>query len=157
MMTAQHPLSPRLDQLVRAYEGLTPQSVSQLADFYAADAGFKDPFNDVRGRPAIMRIFRHMFEQLEAPRFIVTGRYFGDSEAGGNFAGEAMLRWELRFTSRKMGQGEQSIVGCTLLQFDAAGLISLHRDYWDAAEELFSKLPVLGGLTRALRRQLSAC
>lgn len=151
-MTALHPLSPRLDQLIEAFETLTPQSVSRLADFYAADARFKDPFNDARGRPAIARIFSHMFEQLDAPRFIVTGRYFGD----GASTGEVMLRWELRFSSRTMGRGEQSIVGSTLLQFDDAGLISLHRDYWDAAEELFSKLPVLGGLTRALRRKLAA-
>lgn len=29
----------------------------------------------------------------------------------------------------------------------------MHRDYWDAAEELYEKLPVLGDLMRWLRRQ----
>jgi hypothetical protein len=28
----------------------------------------------------------------------------------------------------------------------------MHRDYWDAAEELYEKLPVLGGLMRFLKR-----
>ena len=153
---APQQLSQRLDELIEAFETLTPQSVSTLADFYATDARFKDPFNDVRGRAAIGRIFCHLFAQLEAPRFIVTGRYFGASEPNGESAREIMLRWELRFNSRTMGHGEQNIVGSTLLQFDDAGQITLHRDYWDAAEELFSKLPVLGGLTRALRRQLAA-
>jgi hypothetical protein len=32
-------------------------------------------------------------------------------------------------------------------------LITLHRDYWDAAEELYEKLPVLGGLMRWLKKQ----
>jgi hypothetical protein len=27
----------------------------------------------------------------------------------------------------------------------------MHRDYWDAAEELYEKLPVLGGLMRWLK------
>ena len=31
-----------------------------------------------------------------------------------------------------------------------------HRDYWDAAEELYEKLPVLGALMRLLRRKLAA-
>ncbi|MGA0584669.1 MAG: nuclear transport factor 2 family protein, partial [Castellaniella sp.] len=36
------------------------------------------------------------------------------------------------------------------------GLVSFHRDYWDAAEELYEKLPVLGRLMRWLRKTLSA-
>lgn len=36
------------------------------------------------------------------------------------------------------------------------GRIVLHRDYWDAAEELYAKLPVLGGLMRYLKRKLAA-
>jgi hypothetical protein len=31
-----------------------------------------------------------------------------------------------------------------------------HRDYWDAAEELYEKLPVLGALMRLLKRRLRA-
>jgi hypothetical protein len=31
-----------------------------------------------------------------------------------------------------------------------------HRDYWDAAEELYETLPLLGTLLRALRSRLRA-
>jgi hypothetical protein len=31
--------------------------------------------------------------------------------------------------------------------------VAYHRDYWDAAEELYEKLPVLGGLMRFLKRR----
>jgi hypothetical protein len=30
-----------------------------------------------------------------------------------------------------------------------------HRDYWDAAEELYEKLPVIGVLMRAMRSRLA--
>jgi steroid delta-isomerase len=33
------------------------------------------------------------------------------------------------------------------------GRIAQHRDYWDAAEELYEKLPVIGGLMRWMRRR----
>ena len=148
----REPTAPNLDRLIEFFETLSPATVPRFAEFYAADARFKDPFNEVKGVPAIERIFAHMFEQLEAPRFIVTGRYFGTDAA----SHEVMLRWELRFRSRAMGAGEPTIVGSSLLVFDPAGRICLHRDYWDAAEELFSRLPLLGPLTRALRRQLAA-
>jgi len=34
--------------------------------------------------------------------------------------------------------------------------VTYHRDYWDTAEELYAKLPLLGGLMRLLRRRLAA-
>ena len=39
----------RLDDLVRFFETLTPQSLERFPEFYTADAWFKDPFNEVRG------------------------------------------------------------------------------------------------------------
>ena len=151
-MTPTPPLAERLDRLIRFFETLSPATIPDFATHYGANARFKDPFNEVRGLPAVERIFSHMFEQLESPRFLITGRYPGD----GASSGDAMLRWELRFKSRAMGRGEQCIVGSTLLTFDSDGRVALHRDYWDASEELFSKLPLLGPLTRALRRRLAS-
>lgn len=142
----------RLRRLVNWYETLSPATLADLAAYYAADARFKDPFNEVAGRPAIERIFRHMFEQLDGPHFIVTGTYPGDAAS----PGEAMLRWELRFRHRALGKAEQTIAGSSLLRFDAGGQVTLHRDYWDAAEELWAKLPLIGPLTRGLRRQFAS-
>lgn len=73
-----HACAARLAQL---YEQLTPAQLSLLGDYYAPDARFKDPFNDVRGVPAIRAIFAHMFENLEQPRFIVTQRLVQDDRA----------------------------------------------------------------------------
>ncbi|MFM2059344.1 MAG: hypothetical protein RLY71_3729, partial [Pseudomonadota bacterium] len=55
----------------------------------------------------------------------------------------------------RLGPTEQCIRGCTHFQFGADGRVTLHRDYWDAAEELYAKLPLLGGLMRLLRRRAS--
>lgn len=132
-------------RLARFYETLTPASLASLGEFYAADARFKDPFNEVVGVPAIRRIFEHMFASTDAPRFVVTERV----EQGD----QAMLGWEFHFGLRGRAL---TVRGVTHLRFDAEGRVALHRDYWDAAEELYEKLPVLGGLMRALRRRLTA-
>ena len=44
-------------------------------------------------------------------------------------------------------------VGEVMPVLDEAGRITLHRDYWDAAEELYEKLPLVGGLMRWLKRR----
>jgi hypothetical protein len=45
--------------------------VARLGDWYTPDARFKDPFNEVQGVAAIQRIFAHMFESLDEPRFVI--------------------------------------------------------------------------------------
>jgi hypothetical protein len=138
-----------LDAVVQWFEHLTPATVRDLSKYYAADARFKDPFNDVRGVPAIEAIFVHMFEALVAPRFVVTGRVAQGAQC--------FLTWEFRFGFRNFHQGrEQVILGASHLVFDAEGKVQLHRDYWDAAEELYEKLPLVGGLMRWLKRRANS-
>ena len=132
-------------RLADFYETLTPSSLTALDQLYAANARFKDPFNEVTGTAAIRRIFEHMFATTEAPRFVVT-EHIEQGE-------QAMLGWEFRFVLRGRAL---TVRGVTHLRFDADGRVTLHRDYWDAAEELYEKLPLLGGVMRLIRRRLSA-
>lgn len=141
--------SPRSDALARTvafFESLGPADVARIDTLYAPDAYFKDPFNEVNDVASIRRIFGHMFEQVDTPRFVVTEAF----EQGR----DAMLAWDFRFAFRRpLPAGEQCIRGCSHLRFDEHGRIVRHRDYWDAAEELYEKLPLLGAMVRRLRRR----
>jgi steroid delta-isomerase len=135
----------RLQRVVRFYETLSPASLAGIGEVYAADAHFRDPFNDVRGLAAIEAVFADMFERARDPRFRVTGTLQqGD---------EAFVTWDFHFGT---GRRELVVQGCSQLRFDAQGRVDRHRDYWDVAGELYEQLPVLGALMRALRRRLSA-
>ncbi|MEO7152740.1 MAG: nuclear transport factor 2 family protein [Burkholderiaceae bacterium] len=139
---------PRFARLVDLFEHLAPGDVAQLGDHYAAGARFKDPFNEVTGVPAIQRIFEHMFVALDAPRFVVHAVIVqGD---------QAVLTWDFRFRFKRGDPREQTVRGASHLVLDGAGLITLHRDYWDAAEELYEKLPLLGTLMRWIKRRVNA-
>lgn len=138
-----------LARLADYFETMAPESVDRIGDYYAPDARFKDPFNDVRGVPAIRQVFHHMFHQVRQPRFVVTERIAGE--------GGAVLLWQFHFHARfGLRERAQVIHGASHLRFDGAGLVVLHRDYWDAAEELYAKLPLLGTLMRALAGKLAA-
>lgn len=138
-----------LDALIEFFHGLTPESVARFPEFYSADACFKDPFNEVRGVAAVQSVFSHMFEQVGEPRFVVSEKVVDD--------GGAMLIWTFSFRAARWGGGGTQVIrGVSHLRFDAAGKVIYHRDYWDAAEELYLKLPVVGILMRGLRRALAA-
>ena len=133
-----------VDRMVEAFQNLTPAGVDALDAIYAPYARFKDPFNNVQGLTEIQRIFSHMFESLENPHFVVTGRIHQGNQC--------FLTWEFRFAFRRFKQGQpQCILGGSHLVLRDDGRITLHRDYWDAAEELYEKLPVVGGLMRWLK------
>jgi steroid delta-isomerase len=137
-----------LAQLIAFYETLSPQTVVGLKDFYTEDAWFKDPFNEVHGITPIIHIFEHMYRQVEEPRFKIL-EHFSEPH-------RAMLVWEFSFGALHPRTKRKTIRGVSHLKFVSNGLINYHRDYWDTAEELYVKLPLMGGLHRLLRSMLSA-
>ena len=137
-------LQARVTRLVAFFESLSPASLNQLDQFYAPQAYFKDPFNEVRGAAEIHTIFSHMFAVLEQPRFVVT-----DCIAQND---QCFLTWNFEFYFKKFDKTTlQTIRGGSHIRFAADGRVNFHRDYWDAAEELYEKLPWLGGLMRWLK------
>jgi NAD(P)-dependent dehydrogenase (short-subunit alcohol dehydrogenase family) len=132
-----------LERLVQFYENVSVASLALLPSIYAPDARFKDPFNEVRGIEPIVAIFRHMFEQVEQPRFVVATRVLQGADA--------FLVWDFSFRMKRFSKARQCIRGATHIRFGADGAVVLHRDYWDAAEELYEKLPVVGALMRWLK------
>jgi steroid Delta-isomerase len=131
------------------FETLSPQSLADIGALYTPDARFKDPFNAVQGVPAIRGIFEHMFHSLHQPRFVVTQQVVDGAQV--------FLVWEFRFRFKRFDTTtEQVILGSSHLVLAPDGRISLHRDYWDAAEELYEKLPVVGGLMRWLKRKANS-
>jgi steroid Delta-isomerase len=139
---------PRAARVVAFCERLTPADVARLSRIYAANAYFRDPFNEVRGLSAIARIFDDMFARLADCRFVI--REVVADESG------MMLTWDFTFRIRSYRPATvQTIHGASHVKFDAAGKIAYHRDYWDAAEELYAKLPLIGPVLRFLRRRLA--
>ena len=144
-----HSTEDAVTRVVAFFEHLSPADVATLGALYAPQARFKDPFNEVQGVPAIAQIFGHMFVVLDQPRFVVTGRVVQGQQC--------FLTWDFLFAFRNFHKGvTQTVRGASHLVLDDHGLITLHRDYWDAAEELYEKLPVVGALMRWLKARANS-
>ena len=89
-----------------------------------------------------------MYVSLHDPRFVV------HSKVEQGF--EAFLTWDFNFRIKKYKPDvTQTIRGSSPLKFDEHNRVCYHRDYWDAAQELYEKLPLLGGLMRFLKRRIA--
>lgn len=132
-------MNSNIDALVHWYETLNPASLERIGEFYTENAYFRDPFNEVNGQSAIRKIMQDMFEKLENPRFVVEERIVEGSSG--------FMVWRFAFSVRRR---PMEIQGSTHVRFAADGRVDFHRDYWDAAGELYAKLPVVGWLVRRL-------
>ena len=139
-------MAARTDAVVHFFEHLQRSELARLGQIYAPQARFRDPFNEVQGLAQIEAIFEHMYRSLEQPHFIVTERVLQGRQC--------FLVWDFRFRFQRFSpQQWQTVQGSSHLRFDDQGLIEFHRDYWDAAQELYEKLPAVGAVMRWLRRR----
>ncbi|MBO0615174.1 nuclear transport factor 2 family protein [Thiothrix fructosivorans] len=134
-----------VSRYLQTFTTLQADKLEGLAEIFEADARFKDPFNDVRGVAAITRIFAHMFATTQHSRFMIVDHAL---------AGDTLfIRWDYHFQTLKGESWE--IPGTSVVQFNAEGLAVEHVDYWDPAEHIYSKLPMLGLVMRWLRGKLA--
>ena len=156
-MTISSEISPDTPEqaalrVVQFYETLAPHGLTRIKDFYCADALFKDPFNEVEGADAIAAIFSHMFDALIQPRFVITQQV----QQGVH----CFVTWDFLFAMRKFEPNiTQTIRGASHLVFrleDGVWRVAVHRDYWDAAEEFYEKLPMVGALMRWLKKRANS-
>ena len=128
-------------------EALTAARLPELSAYLAPQARFVDPFNDVTGREAVIRVFTKIFEDLTEVDF--AGRDLACSE------GACFFAWTLRGRLRGSGRAI-TFEGVTELRLDDQGRIAAHIDHWDAASQLYARVPILGSLLAVLRRRLGA-
>jgi steroid Delta-isomerase len=137
---------PRVQRIVEFFETLQPASVARMGEFYTDDAYFKDPFNEVRGLVQVQRIFSHMYVALHEPHFVVTNTVTQGYQC--------FIVWDFKFHFKRFDTVTlQTVRGCSHLNLAPDGKISFHRDYWDAAEELYEKLPFVRVLMRWLKKR----
>lgn len=134
---------PRIAAVKAFWETLSPTTLAALSRVYTADAYFRDPFNEVRDRDALQRILEDMFEKVDEPRFVIHRALDGGQDA--------VLLWDFTFRMKKLQRTRlRTIQGASHLRFDEDGRVTYHRDYWDAAGELFAHFPLIGPVLRGM-------
>ena len=132
------------DNYRRYLETLRPETLPELLKYVSADVHFQDPFNDVHGIDAMAEIFRHVFELVGPVRFTVY-----QAQAAGRVG---LFSW--RFEGQLFGK-PWVFNGTSVITFDEDGMVIVHIDHWDAAQNFYERLPLIGWLFAWLRRRLA--
>ena len=126
-----------IEKYISLFSNLTPKNVKDFDNLVSKDIRFVDPFNNVKGVENFKKIFYHMFEKTQDPKFSVITYTINNKNV--------FLKWKMTFYAFK---SEQSIEGISELTFNKVGKITSHVDYWDSLNGLFIKLPYVGFLYR---------
>ena len=140
--------SAHIKELVVFFENLAPDNLSSINRIYTEDTYFRDPFNEFNSCAKLEAVFADMFHRLHNPKFSVT-----QIIAQGD---QCVLIWDFDFRIKSyQPQTAKRIHGSSHIRFAADGRVNYHRDYWDAAGELYEKLPVVGGVMRWLKKRMA--
>ncbi|MEQ9813532.1 MAG: nuclear transport factor 2 family protein [Azospirillaceae bacterium] len=133
-----------LKRYADAWAALTPEDVEPLRAVLAETVRFVDPFNDITGKDAVLSSLAESYRRFQSVSVTVHDQAIG--------ATAAYLRWTYIFTTRR---GRRfAIEGMSEMRFDGTGRALLHHDHWDAAGQIYEKVPVLGGVLRLIRRRV---
>jgi len=108
---------------------------------------FQDPFQKVRGLTKVYTIFQHMYKTLYEPSFLID-EIVCDKNC-------AYLHWNFSYKRSKNHQSEKFTGVSRILFLDNGKAIS-HIDYWDAAENIYEKVPLLGAMIRVIKKRIRA-
>lgn len=134
-------LARRLQDNFEAFADPTRDTVSALLADYADDVVFEDPFNVVRGKPAVEKAFRNMVRVARSIRIVTADRV--------ESIDRVWFSWRFDFTPRR---GPTFVIeGATLFRI-RDGRVIHHRDYWDTLETLGLSMPWFKTFGRRLLR-----
>lgn len=119
--------------------------IESFGTIYDDAVVFKDPFNKVKGIRAVYEVFEHMYQTLDKPGFIIK-EYIDKQNV-------AYVKWDFTFAF-KGEKNENRFEGVSRLQINNQGKIISHVDFWDAAEHIYEKMPVVGSVLRLIKHKI---
>lgn len=136
-------------RFIGLYQQLDKQQLHRLPEVYAEQVVFTDPAHCIEGLAALGDYFAALYQRLAYCRFVITSQQQQGLQA--------WLGWTMTFSHPRLRGGEPvTVEGATRLEFDEAGKVCQHRDYFDLGAMLYEQLPLLGPVVRAIKMRLGA-
>ncbi|NVK20381.1 MAG: nuclear transport factor 2 family protein [Methylocystaceae bacterium] len=126
------------------FENLTPEAIANCDEIVSPDIHFKDPFNDFKGIEIFKRMMFKTLKEVRDPKFHILDQACSETRH--------YVRWD--FEGRVTGLGLLTFSGMSEIVYDDEQRVIEHIDHWDASEQLYEKLPVLGWPITCLKKRL---
>ncbi len=130
------------------FENLSRAQVGLLQNLCDPSIIFEDPFQRVQGVEALRKIFYHMFDNFDAPKFRVLDVSLGQKN-------NVYMKWV--FSAKRKGKMESfEFEGVSEIIFNESGKAIAHKDYWDAGATIYESIPVLGFFIRKIKAKITS-
>lgn len=129
----------KTDNFVSLFQHLKDEGLAgRVQETYADPLYFNDTLVTLYNRDALNDYLQDTANNLQAIDFQLLNVVSQNDDY--------YVHWRM-YTRFQVWGGTKDIVsfGISHLQFDDAGKITLHQDYWDSTQGFFQHLPVLGG------------
>ncbi len=135
-----------IEQFKESYRDMAVMKLDALGDLYDDKILFKDPVHEVKGLPALRDYFSSIMSDVRECRFEFLDQLVVEKAA--------YIKWNMHFRHPGLSSGRLLTVrGMSQLQFDER--ILYHEDVYDMGAMVYEHIPVVGGLTRWLKRRLA--
>ena len=126
----------------------TGKNMEVLERLYDDEIHFQDPITDIRGMAELKKYYAHAYSRVKQIRFDFHRMY----EAGDTVTAE----WNMTLAVKGLNGGNAFTVhGVSVLTFSSkSNKVARHRDYLDIGEMVYERLPLFGGLIKALKGRL---
>jgi ketosteroid isomerase-like protein len=134
-----------VELFMTTFNRLSRTNLALLDELYAPDVVFTDPFHHIEGLEGLRAYFARQYEDVIRCSFT-----FEDRVVQG---GTAMLAWTMHLDHARFCKGRTiHLPGASHIRF--AGQVTYHRDYFDAGEFLYERVPVVGTLVRLIKARI---
>lgn len=136
-----------IDKYTHFFENLSSETpLCEYENVFDKNATFKDPFHEVTGLDKIYNIFQNMYKKLFNPGFEILEVVQNDDVA--------YIKWNFSFRF-KNSSNDESFEGISRVEFDKSGKAISHIDYWDAAENLYEKIPFISSIIKLIKKKIN--
>ncbi|MFA7553964.1 MAG: nuclear transport factor 2 family protein [Spongiibacteraceae bacterium] len=137
--------NPIIERFKCSYQDMLQMDLSQLDQLYAKNIIFKDPVHEIKGLAILQDYMADLSGNLLECRFEYLDELLSNREA--------YIKWNMHFRHPRLAAGKLLTVrGVSQLNFDKK--IYYHEDFYDLGAMLYEHVPVVGGMTRWLKRRL---
>jgi hypothetical protein len=115
-------------------------------DVYEERVQFIDPFHLIHGATDLLNYFKRTMKNVEKCQFII--KHIGHTNDV-----NAFVTWDMKLIHPSLNKGKEfTVPGTTHLIIKDK--VILHRDYFNGADLIYKRIPVLGSIIKTIERNV---
>lgn len=134
-----------LTNFIDIYQKLSVDNLHLIKSIYHPEVTFVDPMHEINGINQLSEYFSSLYENLTQCNFTIENVIENTEQAA--------VYWHMAYQHPKLNKGKLINVSGHSHIKGKDGLVIYHRDYIDLGEMVYEHIPILGALTKWVKKR----